>query len=433
MKVAWFTPFNKESSIGRYSKFAAEALDKWLDIEVFAYSEKVQPTTPMHKTFLKVNYYTDASIVEQLSAYDVCVYNMGDNVNYHAVLYDVYQKHPGILIQHDICMHNFFRGYYYAYKKMPTKYISLLRNKYGDEAESVLQAANSSDEWSKIDFLKYNFSEDIFRNALGVIIHSKYHQQFLQQYYSGAICVTPHLDINEWESIDETKKFTGYDMSKINILTVGMVNPNKHIDAVIEVLGKYPEFRKIINYTVIGSLGNEQYTNKLKNLISKYELEECVKLLGFVGHDDLAYYYHYADFISNLRYPAFEGGSGSLVEQMAAGKGIIVTDTGVYSEVPEDCICKVSPENMIEDLVNVFKKFLQNRELIQQYADNAKKYAEEHFSRDLYAERVSKFIEEVTFTLPLYEVLDKCSSSVRCMNNTKIKKILADEMEGMYY
>lgn len=433
VKVAWFTPFNKESSIGRYSKFAAEALSKCVDIDIFAYCEEPQTEVPMHKTFLQVNYYSNTDVVGQLSAYDLCVYNMGDNMKYHAVLYDVYQEHAGILIQHDICMHNFFRGYYIVHKNDPMQYVTLLRKKYGTEAEKILAAANSSEKWSKIDLLKYNFSEDVFDNALGVVVHSQYHRKFLEQYYQGSVLVTPHLDINEWEVIDEAKEFNGYDRSKINILTVGMVNPNKHVDAVIEVLGKYPKFRSIINYTVIGSLGNEQYTKHLRYLIQKYELEDCVKLLGFVGHDELAYYYHYADFISNLRYPAFEGGSGSLVEQMSAGKGIIATNTGVYAEVPDECICKISPENMTEDLTRVFEKFSMNRDLIQMYEKNAKEYADNQFSRSLYAERLSKFFDEVSFTLPLYEVMDACKASIQCMNDTKIIDILAKEMEELYF
>ena len=37
MRIAWFTPFEKESAIGKYSKHACEALSKVADVEIFAY------------------------------------------------------------------------------------------------------------------------------------------------------------------------------------------------------------------------------------------------------------------------------------------------------------------------------------------------------------------------------------------------------------
>ena len=75
-----------------------------------------------------------------------------------------------------------------------------------------------------------------------------------------------------------------------------------------------------------------------------------MKLIGYVDDNTLAAYYRDADVLCNLRNPALEGASWSLVEQMSLGKPIIVSDNGFYSEIPGECVFKISLENEEEEL-----------------------------------------------------------------------------------
>lgn len=435
MKIAWFTPFEKKSAIGKYSKYAVEALSKFIEVDLFIYcAEQVRDKDViMQDSFVNCIYYSSTDVIYRLLDYDLCVYNMGDNVNYHGMIYDVLKKYPGVVIAHDICMHNFMRGYYLDYKHELSTYIDLLQKKYGqEEAQQILSAANSVQEWQKMDLLKYNMLDEILSNARGVIVHSQYHKYYVELSFGGPILVTPLLYPNElaMESIDKTMKDCASD--KISILTVGVVNPNKHVDSIIQAIGESTILKNRINYTVIGSLDNEGYVNQLKDLIQQYELCDTVQLLDYVEEQELQCYYQQTDLITNLRYPALEGGSASLVEQMQWGKAIIAVDTGVYAEIPNDCIYKINAKRMINEVRTLFENLVNGNSNYEQCARNALEYAKKHFCTDKYVSNLQGFLEEVEFSLPLHEVLVECNKFTSCMKDTVIYSMIAKELEDLY-
>lgn len=434
MKVAWFTPFMKKSAIGRYSKLAVEALSADIDVELFVYVESLKKADnlELHQTYVPIHLYDSLDIVQQLNDYDLCIYNMGDNGQYHSEIYDVFLKHPGVVIAHDICMHNFALGYYYSYKNDRETYRGLVEKKYGSDAAMIMKATEHQSLWDDLDLLKYSFSEDLYSNAFGIIVHSEYHQKYLEQFYHCPILKTPLLYGNEWKGIDSDRLFEGYDSEKINILTVGNVNVNKHIDAIIETIGENKDLHDKVAYTVIGSQTNTRYMNKLKDLVQKYHIEHAVHLLGYVEEDQLEYYYHYADIISNLRYPAWEGASASLVEQMLAGKAIIVTDTGMYSEMPDECVIKLSPERIVDQLTSILRDIVSDKKKADNISSNAKRYALQHFGKDVYKEKVSEFIDQVVFDVPMRETMDHLQSDLSCMKDTGIYDILSDELVSLF-
>lgn len=405
MKVAWFTPFNIESAIGRYSKFAVEALSKYVDVDIFSFQN-----SNLHDTNQKIVYYDQKSVCEKLENYDIAVYNIGDCAEYHSDIYEVLQKHPGVVIDHDICLFNFMWGYWINYRSDPAGLVKLLEKTYGkDDAERIWKLSNIPGGLSTLDLRTYSLAESIGNNALGIIVHSNYHKSYVEKFYKGDIGVVAHLDTNdELSELDYSINFTGYSGNKIHILTVGNVNENKRIHSLIQVLGENENLAKYFDYTIVGSKSNIHYCKYLQRIIKQYRLENQVKLVGFVSHKELAHYYHKADLISNLRFPAYEGASGSIVEQMSIGKACIVSDTGVYSELNDDSVLKISPEKEEQDLKRVLNMILLDRSIIEKTSENAKAYAEKYLDRDLYARKVYAFLKQITFEKPVYELADHC-------------------------
>lgn len=413
MRIAWFTPFYYKSAIGRYSKYAAEELSKYAEIEIFTphYEE-------FHSTFIKINSFNSTEVIDQLDNYDICIYNMGDYEKYHAMIYEVLKKKSGIVICHDVCMHNFMRGYYLNLKQMPEQYISLLKEEYGEEqAAQILEAGNDAAKWEKLNLVKYSLSEHLCDNALGVVVHSEYHRRCLSQYFFGKLKVVPLLNMNSSKKIEKSIDFQGYDNSKLNILTVGNINPNKKIDCMIRAIGSLESLCSKINYTIIGSLADEAYIERLKKLICELNLENSVKLLGFVEDDVLDQYYLNADIVSNLRYPAYEGGSASLVEQLIYGKAIIVENTGLYENLPADVVFKVEVGRETEQIAEHLKAILARRDLICKVGEKAKMFAEKAYSRENYGKEMLSFIENILFLLPMNHLVQTCKKQFQMMGS----------------
>lgn len=434
MKIAWFTPFNKQSAIGRYSKFAAEALSKYADVDIFTFERGKRKR---HDTTLKVIFFTVDSVEQQLLNYDIAVYNMGDYGPYHAKIYDVMKRFPGILISHDISLHNFMRYYFIEYKKDEKAYRELLRLWYGKETEeTIINAANNYEDWSEVDFYKYSLSETVADNALSVIVHSENHRRFIGQYYKGDISVVSILDMNDnLDVLDPKINFNGYPEKRLHILTVGNVNKNKRIHKVIETLGKDAVLAEKYDYYIIGSLENRKFKEYLEDLIMKYDLADSVHLLGFVEHEELAYYYHGADIISNLRYPAYEGASASIVEQLVLGKACLVSNTGVYAEIADESVIKIDPEREDEELRRKLREIADNPAILDIIREKAMLYAKEKLDRDLYAKKVYEICRSAVFRKPLFGLMDNLSSIMNEMpsvDQTGLPEHVASILEELY-
>ncbi len=429
MRIAWVTPFDRKSAIGRYSKYAAEEIAKFHQVDIFTPEYK-----EYHKT--KLDIYVLEENTDRLLQYDICVYNIGDNSIYHALIWEAAQQVPGIIISHDMSLHNFVRGYWIAHRCQPDKYIELIQEKFGEEeAEYLLEAAGTAGTWNEVDFQKYNLSDVVCENALAVVVHSNYHRRIMEQFYSGILSVIPLLDMNELDSAPDDLEFDGYNRDKINILTVGNVNPNKRIHSIIRVIGENEVIKKHIHYTVIGSLAQREYAEELEWLIERYELQDNVKLLGFVEHETLACYYRDADIIANLRCPAIEGASASLNEQMLLGKAVIVSNTGMYADIPDDCVIKISAEAEKEDLEKELLRLAKDKDQLEKIGKNAKRFAKKEFSREHYREAFLEVLEQVRFLKPMHELIRKVNYRLNLMGSlidTEIIDNVVNEIDRIF-
>ena len=430
MKIAWFTPFCKKSAIGRYSKFATVALSKYANVDLFVYEHE-----ELHSTKLRVINYNSETVLSQLVDYDICIYNIGDNSNYHAAIYDVMKQRRGIAILHDVCLHNFFRGYYIAHLQTPDEYVKLMKQMYGSDADIIFAASMTTSSWAEINLLDYHMTELLYPYCLGIAVHSNYHALHLQPHYKGAIKTLPLIYENEWNLGKNNRAFKGYDTEKINLLTVGMINPNKRIHNSIKAIGSDTVLRSKVNLTCIGSLENKEYVDQLYKQIEEMGLEENVKLLGFVEHTELADYYKNADVMLNLRYPAYEGGSASLVEQLQLGKLLIVSDTGVYSEVPDRCVIKIDVKDEVKSLKNALLKIVNNPAIFQKHGEKALAYANQTFTAENYGEKLHSFVEHVEFLSPLNSLMDLLGQELRAIGvspDMQICRKLSQEVELLY-
>lgn len=433
MRIAWFTPFNAKSAIGRYSKCATEALSKYIEVVLF-----LEPQQEMHQTQLPVVYYRDGQdISDVLATYDLIVYNMGDHCQYHKSIYNVMQKHPGLVIAHDICMHHFFHGYYI---NNPDVYESKLIQLYGKEdTKKIIKSTKNVILWMSMDLLKYNMLRLICENARGVMVHSKYHAKKLAEVYFGPTAMIPLIDMYEPKE-EEPYINVHLNRKKINILTVGNVNSNKNILKVMDTIAKCNFLRKNICYTVIGETNNEFYLKRILKKLKDEKLSRNFKLIGYVDDKKLAAYYNGADIICNLRYPAIEGGSASLQEQLLQGKAVIVADTGVYSEVPDDCVIKIDPNHMKESLQEKLIMLVRDKNCVKTLGKNAQAFAKEQYNKEKYTSEIIELMRKLIFAGPLHNVLSKLTHELDEMGlNTqpgeprlKVIESVAKNIEEMF-
>lgn len=416
MKIAWFTPFSKKSAIGKYSQIATNNLANFCEIDLWLFEKD-----NLLETKLKKCYYKGIDDLGQmLSKYDFIVYNMGDYLYYHLDIYQVSLKHEGVVILHDYVMHHFFEGYFFAYLKDYNAYIDFMEKLYGDkgkvEADMVIQGKRKSIGESS-DILDYPCIESFYENAIAIITHSKYLSNIVGKVYQGPIKTIYFPFSDELiEKNTETQVEIPINTEKINILTTGNVNPNKRIHKLIETIGKNQEIKDKVCYHIIGSLSDPNYMDVNNKLIRKYQLENCVNFLGFQEDEILNEYINKCDLMCNLRYPAMEGASWSLLEQLYNGKSTIVTNIGFYSEMPNDCVWKINPQSEEDELKEILLYLIHNKNEILRIGNNAKIFAYKNFNVDKYCTNFTKFGERIIFNKPIITLINKVSSLLIEMN-----------------
>ncbi len=425
MKIAWFTPFSEKSAIGKYSKLATDALCRYASVDIFVFEKD-----NLLKTNLKIiNYSINDKLIAKLGEYDIIVYNMGDYSPYHEKIYEVLQIKKGIIIIHDASLLGFYYGYFCDSKKDGDAFATLYTQIYCELADNAINRYTSNDS------TKYGFMEHITSFCSGVIVHSDFHAEIIRRIYNGPLLRIYFPFTQEYMTVKESSNDSMKETSKINMLTVGNINKNKRVYEVVQTIGKSELLKKSLIYTVIGSKADSEYIKRIEELIEQYNLSDVVKLIGYMDDATLAAYYRDADVICNLRNPAIEGASWSLVEQMSLGKPVIVSDNGFYSEIPDDCVLKISIDNEDKDLDRILTSIVKDSELLKHKGHSAEKLVNQHFNQQQYAENFMNFTSDIFNMKPIESLMNRISFVMNEFNISKDMKIVetvSEQIEIMF-
>jgi glycosyltransferase involved in cell wall biosynthesis len=422
MKIAWFTPFFRNSAIGKYSQAVTQELKKHCELDIWVPSGDGS----LLDTNLKVIRFDSAAIRNvRLADYDFIIYNMGDHLDFHRSIYEVSSAVKGIVIVHDFVLHHFFAGYYLLHLKDQNAYIREMGRLYGKEGLTVADESLRGVRehiWETDNVVKYPFFEKAIEGALGVIVQSRFLADEVKKSYLGPVgCIYHPFSLDKTVPVIPKDRIQiPQDNNKVQMLTLGYINPNKRIDKVIKAIGESKSLSAKIHYVVIGSYDhNGTYFSSLQSLVQKYRLQECVSFLSYQPDETLYAYLSRADVCINLRFPAMEGASWSLIEQLHYGKAVIVTDTGFYHELPNDCVLKVNPEKENEDLTALLKKVVNNPNFRETTGKKGKEFAVSNFTSSRYCENFLRFCENARAYRPLMELTDRVGKELSLMKVTE--------------
>jgi glycosyltransferase involved in cell wall biosynthesis len=422
MKIAWFTPMSQKSAIARFSVAVAASLAKLADIEIGYFDDDdIRETGVPARRFQSSKSVTP----EVLRSYDAVIYNFGNYLPFHREIYLLSRKWPGVCILHDFVMHHFFAGYHLDYLRTPASYELLMETTYGREAPVAARV------WETDEVVRFPLFEEVTRGALGVVTHSEFFKQRVEACFAGPVARIPlAYDVGTSRS-EISRAQLGVGADEILMVTVGHINPNKQIESVIEAIARLgPALRGLV-YAIVGP-ASPDYERKLKAASKEKGLEDIVRFLGQVSDDLLSAYLSAADICINLRFPAMEGASASVIEEMLFGKPVIVTNTGFFGELPDDCVVKVSPDSDAE-LAAALKQLVLDDSARRRIGAFAKLFAENEFHADQYAKKIMEFLWDVRGATPLLGLADRVGAElarIGVARDAKLVDSLAQEIES---
>lgn len=378
MKIAWFSPLPPlKSGISEYSELVLYHLKNYADVDLWV--DGFSPRRHFYRDFRVIDYTRERKILPLLKTYDIIVYNMGNNAEFHSGMYEVLQEYPGIVILHDYILHHFFAIYWIDKKGNPEGYLQEVRKQYGRPTEELAKKTlglPAKPLWETEEVQRYPLSEAIVEKSIGVIVHSEFVKTLLERTGMARKILklnSPYYPIPA-SSLGNNRDDLHLPKDKVIFASLGFLTPVKRLDKVLRVIAGDDFLRKSVFVVVIGESVYPDY--QLEKIAETLGLAEQVRFLGYLPMEEAYAYLNCADVCLNLRYPTMGETSGSLIRIMSLGKPAVVSNVGWYAELPDDCVVKINPGNESEELTFWLRRLASDAGLRRQIGEAARKYVE---------------------------------------------------------
>jgi glycosyltransferase involved in cell wall biosynthesis len=345
-----FSPVDASSAIGRVSSLVAAAgVSSGHEFRIVGTELDRPRPDHTHGFDVPTVWWEDIGDVAAVVAWaDVAVYQIGNFHPFHAGAVHWSQRVPGV-----VCLHDFFVAGLFA------EWALARRMEANEELERWYGSGPAKSFWAAIaqaDFVERThrvtpMTEWICARALAVLTHSSWGLSRVLASCSGPVAVAdlPYQlpNASAVAVAANSSPATIVADGRLNLLTVGHINPNKRVRSVIEVIGSDDVLRRSVVYRLVGGI-DQRYRDELVAEAAGLGVELVVS--GAVPDSELVSALRTADIVVALRTPCTEAASASTIEAMLAGKPTVVSDVGWYSDLPDDCVAKVDPTDEIESL-----------------------------------------------------------------------------------
>ncbi|MFN8474678.1 MAG: glycosyltransferase family 4 protein [Anaerolineae bacterium] len=386
LRLAYFSPLTPQATgIAGYSEMLLPALARLAEVDI--YVGDVVPTDPFVNR-LAVFPTTEYGARREARAYHATIYHMGNFRGYHAAIFEVMQRYPGILVLHDFLLHHFFAGLTVDGGR-PGDYPWQVGYAEGTPGMAVARAALRGER--PLPLFDYPLVQRALDLSQGVICHSDYVRGQVAALRPDlptavvGLATTPSYrrPLSNGGETDSRKP--------IRVITAGYLTPAKGLETALQAFALFRQRYRDARYTLVG---NVEPGFDLDKLIQQTGAADAVEVRGFAPTlEEFDRIIADADVCLNLRYPTAGETSASLLRVMAVGVPAIVTDVGWFSELPDDTVIKVPAPPTAADVARSLEAMAATPARRSSMAAAAQRYVEATHSPEASARGYVEFIQ----------------------------------------
>lgn len=384
MKINWFSPLPPtQTGIAEYTAYVIPVLCNYAEVVLWTNSTNWSLEI---EQYAKVCYYELTNIPwAKINQADLNVYHIGNHSGFHHAIWEINNQCPGLVVLHDFKLHHFFGGIYRVHPQGKNLYINQMMRYYGLTGK---QAAEKF--WSgslTIEFMAENYPLTYLaiENSLGVITHTQEAFNTLNQEnrWSVAYAPLPYFGVQQRNKNQDAKAIN----LPYRLIVFGHIATNRRIEALLEALATLDE-KNSFHLDIYGKLWDENYVH---SKILKLGLDNLVTLHSFVEEAELDLALANAHLAINLRYPTVGEASLSQLRIWSHSLPSLVTQVGWYSELSEDTVAFVRPDNEIEDIQQQLRNFIAQPKRFFEMGKNGLYLLEKEHSPESYAQAIVHF------------------------------------------
>src|SRR5262249_45303271 len=339
------------------------------------------------------DYQKNPDTLDLLRNYDATIYHVGNDYRFHFGTCTVLRRHPGIVVFHEYVLEDTFLGRARELKD-DGLYLEELEACHGPvekkRAESFMRRGEPPPQE---DFpLDFPLNKRVAQSATGIIAHSEWSRARLEQIAPGvptARISMPVKSISPALRRGWTKRDT---LSQpVSLASLGLITPDKGLDQILRALSAL-KGELDFHYTLVGS---ENPYWDVREFIARHGLTEHVTITGHVALEEFERHIAGTDLAINLRSHTVGETSASLCRIMGMGVPAVVSDIGWFSEIPDECVTKVSPDNNFSGLQSELGRLIKDGTRRREMGERARDFVLTEHNIWRAAERYLDFVRRV--------------------------------------
>jgi len=356
MKLNWFSPLPPaKTGIAEFTAGLLPTLSSHAQITVWTDQGEWDSTIERH---CAVKQFSLSQINWPIvNSADATFYNLGNNHLFHAAIWEVSRLHPGVVILHDVSLHNFFDSLFNGVWQDTAGYLEHMETHYGAEGRNA--AVDFINRTVSIESIaeRYPLTPLAIENALASIVHSRSAFEELSRHNHVATAYVPLPAVFGPRPDTSAIKPRSTD-PPYNLIVFGHLGRNRRLDSLFEALSEVPQ-RDLFHLHIYGLIDEPK---QLRQRIRSLKISDLVTLHGYANEGELHAALKNAHLAINLRYPTMGEASASQLRIWSYSLPSLVTKVGWYASLPEGTVAPVRPEREVEDIKDHLANFLVDRE-----------------------------------------------------------------------
>ncbi|MCP4358484.1 MAG: glycosyltransferase family 4 protein [Chloroflexi bacterium] len=377
MKIAHVSPLPPQpTGIAAYCARLLPHLAEVVELDLFSAPGTAVPGFLSHDL---------ADLPAKRLAYDLILYHMGNHPAYHAAIYDMAIRYPGVAALHEVNLHTFFAA------SPPPAYVREMGFAAGPDG--VAQARRVLLNGAPPPIAAFPLVERLWQTSLGVIVHTEAAHNMLASLPDKRLLITIPLAANlpAARPLPRPKAIGHLPPDTLLLGAFGHLAPSKRLDVLLRALAEIRTtalpFRCLL-------VGQPVPGYDISALIVQLGLSDLIIQTGYTESTAYEAYLQHINIGVNLR-TASTGGemSASLLDLMARGKPCLVSDVDGFRELPETAVCKIpQDETEINQLSRALLALMQHPARRRQLGQNARRHIEIYCAFPQIARRIGDFL-----------------------------------------
>ena len=383
MRLNWFSPLPPaKSGIADYTRQLLPSLTTAADIALWTDQEQWDPAL---EAYAEVHAYRFQEMPwTEVNRATMSIFHIGNNHRFHGPIWQVSQRHAGLIVLHDVALQQLFAGLFREQWHDRMGYLELMERFYGATGRQ-----DGEDFWAgrlTIEYMaeQYRLTQYVMDPALGVLVHN---QRSYDELRHDCPCPLSYAPLPYPIAPPGSRRAEGNgepDPSgpPYQLIIFGHISENRRLTSVFRALATCPE-RQHFRLHVYGELWDHQ---RLCREVEEMVLQDVVTLHGFVPNAALEAALASAHLAINLRFPTMGEASVSQLQIWDHALPSLVTKVGWYASLPAGMVAFVRPEQEIMDIQAHLRAFLSEPWRYAQMGEEGRRYVQTHHTPGAYVQ-----------------------------------------------